>query len=146
VSRGLSVRQGNIDEGLSDYPDASFDFVILSQTLPYVDDPKTVLCEMSRVGRQAIVSFPNLGHWRARLRLLLNGQLPESAFSPLSWHEAPRARPIAIAGFLSLCNEARITVATQIYLNGTGKLSAAKHQSLWATTGLFVLEGCGTRS
>ena len=103
VSKGLSVRQGDIDEGLSDYPDASFDYVILSQTLPYVDDPTTLLHEMLRVGRQAIVSFPNLGYWRARLRLLAKGSLPEMVFSSCPWYDSPRARPISIDGFLALC-------------------------------------------
>jgi methionine biosynthesis protein MetW len=81
VSRGLSVRQGDIDEGLGDYPTGSFDYVVLSQTLPYVDNPRAVLCEMLRVGNQAIVSFPNLGHWRARLGLLFGGRLPDTVLS-----------------------------------------------------------------
>ncbi len=67
VRRGLSVRQGNLQEGLADYPDNSFDYVVLSQTLSFLDDPQMILAEMLRVGRCAIVSFPNWGHWRARV-------------------------------------------------------------------------------
>ena len=145
VARGLSVRQGDIDEGLGDYPAASFDYVILSQTLPYVDDPRAVLREMLRVGKQAIVSFPNMAHWRARLRLLFAGTLPESALSSLPWYESPRARPISIDGFLSFCGREGIVIADSIYLSGSGKLSGFLKRSSFATTGLFVLKGFCSR-
>ncbi len=144
VARGLSVRQGNIDEGLGDYPDASFDYVILSQTLPYVDDPRAVLCEMLRVGKHAIVSFPNMAHWRARLCLLLTGKLPDDVFPGPRWYESPRARPVSIEGFLSLCAREGIVVAQSIFLNGSGQLHGILKNSLWATTGLFVLRGTCT--
>jgi len=140
VAKGLSVRQGNIDEGLSDYPTGSFDYVVLSQTLPYVDNPKSLLHEMLRVGRKAIVSFPNLSYWRARLRLLVNGSLPEMAYSSCPWYDAPRARPVSIDGFLALCADAQIAVTDSIYLSGTGRLHGIRKASLWSTTGLFVLE------
>ena len=140
VSRGLSVRQGDIDVGLGDYPTGSFDYVILSQTLPYIDNPKVVLCEMLRVGRQAIVSFPNLGHWRARLQLLFRGRLPNMAFSSLPWYESPRSRPVSIADFFSFCAEANISVVEAIYLTDKRQLEGlAKRRSL-ATIGLFVLK------
>lgn len=146
VARGLSVRQGDIDEGLGDYPTASFDYVILSQTLPYIDDPRSVLCEMLRVGKQAIVSFPNMGHWRSRLRLLLAGTLPESAFSSLPWYGIPRARPVSIGGFLSFCEREGIVIANDIYLNGSGRLPGLLKRSLFSTTGLFVLTGFCSRA
>lgn len=141
VAAGLSVRQGNIDEGLGDYPTDSFDYVILSQTLPYVDDPESVLCEMLRVGRHAIVSFPNLAYWRARFQLLFRGHLPEMVFSSLSWYETPRARPVSIDDFLSLCAEQKISVLQSVYLNETGELRGIRKLSWLATTGLFVLKG-----
>lgn len=145
VARGLSVRQGDIDEGLGDYPAASFDYVILSQTLPYVDDPRALLREMLRVGKQAIVSFPNMAHWRARLHLLLAGRLPESAFSSLPWYASPRARPISINGFLSFCGREGIVIADSIYLSGSGTLQGVLKRSVFATTGLFVLKGSCSR-
>ncbi|MCB0168508.1 MAG: methyltransferase domain-containing protein, partial [Anaerolineae bacterium] len=77
VKRGLSVRQGDLEEGLADYPNASFDYVILSQTLPFVDNPGRIVREMLRVGRQGIVSFSNWGYWRCRLHLLLTGRIPQ---------------------------------------------------------------------
>jgi methionine biosynthesis protein MetW len=140
VARGLSVRQGNIDEGLGDYPSGSFDYVILSQTLPYVDDPRRVLSEMLRVGRQAVVTFPNVGHWRCRLHLLFEGRLAEGALSPTGWYESPRARPVSIAGFKSLCVAEKIDIIQEIYLNSGGQLRGAAGRSLFARVGLFVLK------
>ena len=96
VRKGLSVRQGDLHEGLRDYPDRSFDTVILSQTLPYLNDPAFVIHEMLRVGSRAIVSFPNWGHWRCRLSLLLTGRIPMSPGLPQPWHVAPRARPLTV--------------------------------------------------
>ena len=78
VRRGLSVRQGNLQEGLADYPDNSFDFVVLSQTLPFLDDPAMILREILRVGKAAIVSLPNWGYWQCRLSLLFRGTYPQS--------------------------------------------------------------------
>jgi methionine biosynthesis protein MetW len=95
VRRGLSVRQGNVQEGLADYPDQSFDIVILSQTLPFLDDPKMVLGEMLRVGRTAIVSFSNWGHWRCRLELLLTGAPRSLSICRNSGTKARAASPSA---------------------------------------------------
>jgi methionine biosynthesis protein MetW len=140
VARGLSARQGNIDEGLGDYPSGSFDYVILSQTLPYVDDPRRVLGEMLRVGRQAIVTFPNVGHWLCRWRLLFEGRLVEGALSPASWYESPRARPVSMAGFKSLCAAQQIDIVQEIDLGDRGRLRGVWSRSLFATVGLFVLK------
>ena len=93
VRRGLSVRQGNLQEGLGDYPDRSFDYVVLSQTLPFLDDPAMILAEMLRVGERAVVSFPNWGYWRCRLELLLTGRMPLRARPA-----AGLAREAALAG------------------------------------------------
>ena len=140
VARGLSVRQGNIDEGLHDYPTGSFDYVILSQTLPYIENPRAVLKEMLRVGWQAIVSFPNVGYWKSRLGLLLKGRLPPDAFSACPWYEAPRARPLSIADFLSFCDSEGVHVVESIYLNDRGPLKGLAKNSFVATMGLFVLK------
>ncbi|MCW5860391.1 MAG: methyltransferase domain-containing protein, partial [Caldilineales bacterium] len=82
VRRGLSVRQGHLEEGLADYPDHSFDDVVLAQTLPFLDDPGFILQEMLRVGRRALVSFPNWGYWRCRLHLLTTGRMPQAPDLP----------------------------------------------------------------
>src|SRR5512141_215011 len=82
VRNGITVRQGDLNEELRDYPDRSFDTVILSYTIPYLNDPATLITRMLRVGRRAIVSFPNWGHWRCRLRLLLTGHMPGAPSDP----------------------------------------------------------------
>ncbi len=129
VGKGLSVRQGNLDEGLRDYPDQSFDTVILSQTLPYLDNPSFIICEMLRVGRRALVSFANWGHWRCRLELLFTGRVPLAPGLPQAWHESPRARPLTVRDFADLCARERIKVAREIYL---GESYRALRASGWA--------------
>jgi len=127
VGKGLSVRQGNLDEGLRDYPDQSFDTVVLSQTLPYLDNPAFILCEMLRVGRRAVVSFANWGHWRCRLELLFMGRSPLAPGLPQAWHASPRARPLTVRDFIEFCAHARITIARSIYLGESDRaLRAAR--------------------
>jgi len=87
VSRGLAVHHADLDVGLDDYPDASFDYVILSQTLQTVHKPDLVLKEMLRVGRIGIVSFPNFGYWRVRAALLLTGRMPKTDYLPYEWFD-----------------------------------------------------------
>ena len=82
IARGVSVYQGDIDQGLADYPDKAFDYVILSQTLQEVRKPLQVLTEMLRVGRRAIVAFPNFGHWSVRLAHLWSGRAPQDEAVP----------------------------------------------------------------
>ena len=138
VRRGLSVRQGNLQEGLADYPAGSFDHVILSQTLPFLDDPAMILSEMLRVGQQAIVSFPNWGYWRARLGLLFNGRIPEAPDYPQRWHEIPRWQAFSVADFTDFCRQHGFHIREQIYLSGErhGRWFA----NLLARTAVFVLE------
>ena len=121
VGRGLSVRQGNLDEGLDDYPDQSFDTIILSQTLPYLDDPSFIVCEMLRVGRRAIVSFANWGHWRCRLELLFSGRTPLAPGLPQPWYGSPRARPLTVRDFVEFCGREKIKITRSIYLGASNR-------------------------
>ena len=140
IGKSLSVRQGNLEEGLRDYPNGSFDTVILSQTLPYLSKPDFIICEMLRVGRRAIVSFPNWGHWRCRLSLLLRGRMPLAADLPQPWHAAPRARPLTVRDFKDFCREQKIQIANEIYLAGQHKLNVVgRDHNLRATTAIFEL-------
>lgn len=138
VRRGLSVRQGNLHEGLADYPDNSFDLVILSQTLRYLDDPAMILTEMLRVGQRAVVSLPNWAYWRSRLSLLLRGRVPEAPDYPQPWYEAPRWQAFTIADFHDFCRERHFHVRNEVYLSGRrrGRWLA----NLMAKTAIFVLE------
>lgn len=99
LGRGLSVVQSDLDEGLAGYRDASFDVVVLSQTLQVVHRPALVLREMLRVGGRAIVSFPNFGHWRVRGYLALRGRMPMSPSIPYTWYETPNIHHTTIKDF-----------------------------------------------
>ena len=141
VGKGLSVRQGNLDEGLGDYPDRSFDTIILSQTLPYLDDPSFIICEMLRVGRRAIVSFANWGHWRCRLGLLFTGRTPLAPGLPQPWHASPRARALTVRDFIDFCAREEIKIERSIYLGESNRaLRAARHgENLRVSIAIFEL-------
>src|SRR5713101_7126209 len=89
VAKGLAVIQGDADTDLADYPDDAFDYVILSQTLQATRHPRAVLEHMLRIGRRAIISFPNFGHWRIRLQILLGGRMPRTDNLPDTWWDTP---------------------------------------------------------
>lgn len=141
VRRGLSVRQGNLEEGLGDYPDQSFDYVILSQTLPFLDDPEMILAEMLRVGRRGVVSFPNWGYWRCRLELLLTGRIPNAPDLPQAWCDKPRWQALTITDFGRFCRSRSIAITRQAYLANGRQVKIIKVTNLMSTTGVFLLEG-----
>lgn len=138
VRRGLSVRQGNLQEGLADYPDKNFDVVILSQTLPYLNDPLMILGEMLRVGRLAVVSFPNWGYWRSRLELLIGGQMPPAPDYPQTWYDIPRWQAFTAADFTAFCHEHGIGIRQAHYLDGPRPVR--RRPNLLARTAIFALE------
>jgi methionine biosynthesis protein MetW len=140
VRKGLSVRQGNLHEGLGDYPDQSFETVILSQTLPYLNDPEFIIREMLRVGKRAIVSFANWGHWRCRLGLLLTGRMPVASDLPQPWYVGRRIRPLTVRDFGEFCTQHGIRVTAQIYLAGAYRIPARRDKNLRATTAIFELK------
>ena len=102
VELGLSVYQGDINQGLADYPDACFDYVILSQTLQVVREPLRLIREMRRVGRRIVVAFPNFGHWSVRLSLLATGRAPRTGHLPYRWFDSPNIRVLTILDFEEL--------------------------------------------
>lgn len=140
VRRGLSVRQGKLQEGLADYPENSFDYVILSQTLPFLNDPAYILQEMLRVGRCAIVSIPNWGYWRCRLELLFTGRIPQAPDLPQHWYESPRMQAFTITDFAQFCAHINIRITQESYLSHTRRIQVRKFKTLLATTAVFVLE------
>lgn len=141
VRRGLSVRQGNLQEGLGDYPDRSFDTVVLAQTLPFLDDPAMILGEMLRVGKAAVVSFPNWGYWRCRLELLLTGRIPRAPDLPQPWHEKPRWQALTVTDFARFCAGAGIAITRQAYLAHGRRARIVKFTNLFSTTAVFMLRG-----
>ncbi|MCB0196982.1 MAG: methionine biosynthesis protein MetW [Anaerolineae bacterium] len=140
VKRGLSVRQGDLEEGLADYPDASFDYVILSQTLPFVDNPGHILSEMLRVGRQAIVSFSNWGYWRCRYYLLTHGRIPQAPDLPQAWYNTPRWQAFTIADFSRFCRQQHFSISRQVFLSGDHRYTRRRFKNLFSTTAVFCLE------
>lgn len=134
IGRGLSVRQGNIDEGLADYSNGAFDFVILSQTLAFLDHPKTVVQEMLRVGQRVIISFENAGYWRLRWRSLTGA----GSGSMLNSGEA-RARAITIPQFLEFAESMGTQVDASMFL--THKRMIGTLPTFRAEVAVFVLKG-----
>jgi methionine biosynthesis protein MetW len=118
ISRGVSVFQGDIDKGLADFPDSAFDFVILSQTLQEMRYPLRVLQEMLRVGRHAIVAFPNFGHWTMRLSHLFSGRAPQTKLFPHDWYDSPNLHFLTVEDFVSLCRKQNWVIERQIFLQG----------------------------
>ena len=122
IARGVSVFQCDIDEGLADYPDQAFDYVILSQTLQETRHPRTVLREMLRVGRRAIVAFPNFGHWRVRLSMLFSGRAPRTKLFPYEWFESPNIHFLTVHDFEALAALESLVVERRYFLAGHRKV------------------------
>ena len=117
VASGLSVVQGNADTDLRDYPDSAFDYVILSQTLQATRAPREVLTQMLRVGKRAIVSFPNFAHWQVRLRLVFGGRMPNTPSLPYKWYDTPNIHLCSIDDFRALCGEMGVKIERAIVLD-----------------------------
>jgi len=118
IARGVSVYQGDIDQGLADYPDQAFDYVILSQTLQETRQPLRVLREMLRVGRRAIVAFPNFGHWRVRLSMLTSGRAPKTRLFPYDWYDSPNIHFLTVDDFEQLARQEGLAVERRFFLTG----------------------------
>jgi methionine biosynthesis protein MetW len=118
IARGVSVYQGDIDQGLADYPDQAFDYVILSQTLQETRQPLRVLREMLRVGRRAIVAFPNFGHWRVRLSMLTTGRAPKTRLFPYDWYDSPNIHFLTVDDFEQLARQEGLAVERRFFLEG----------------------------
>lgn len=123
IARGVSVYQGDIDEGLTDYPDHAFDYVILSQTLQESRRPRRLLREMLRVGRRGIVAFPNFGHWRVRLSMLASGRSPRTKLFPYEWYDSPNIHFLTVKDFESLAALEGFTVERRYFLAGHHKVT-----------------------
>jgi methionine biosynthesis protein MetW len=137
VRKGLTVFQGDIDEGLSDYDNGSFDYIILNQTLK----PTLVINEMLRVGNRAIVSFPNFGHFKIRWHLLSKGQMPKVDFLPRDWYDTPNIHLSTISDFEVFCRMRRIVIERLIGLRSCATGKTVKHfQNLLSQVGIFVIK------
>ncbi len=145
VGHGLSVIQGDADRDLDAYPEGAFDVVVLSQTLQATRAPRRVLEALVRIGRRAIVSFPNFGFWRIRLGLLLRGRMPMSDLLSHPWYETPNIHLCTIRDFVALCDDLGIKIERGVTLDRQGRPYALRaHGSLanlLAEQCVFVLSG-----
>jgi methionine biosynthesis protein MetW len=138
VGRGLSVIQGDADRDLADYPDASFDYAILSQTLQTTMYPHHVLDHLLRIGKRAVVSFPNFAHWRVRLSLLWGGRMPVTRLLPVAWYETPNIHHVTVDDFRAYVRERGIVVEQAWFLSGDQRTTAAG-ANFFAEHAVFLL-------
>lgn len=138
VARGLSVVQGDADTDLADYPDGSFDYAILSQTLQTTKRPDLVLDHLVRIGRQAFVSFPNFAQWRIRLAHMFGGRMPVTEQLPHRWYDTPNIHHVTIDDFRSFLVERDIRIEGQWFLSGD-KPRKERLANLLAEHAVFLL-------
>ena len=123
IARGVSAYQGDIDEVLADYSDHAFDYVILSQTLQETRWPLKVMRDMLRVGRHAIVAFPNFGHWSVRLSLLFTGRAPKTDLFPYEWYDSPNIHFLTVDDFDQLVRREGFTLERYYFLAGKRRVA-----------------------
>jgi len=139
IARGVTVYQGDLEASLAEYPDQAFDYVILSQTLQETRRPLAVLKEMLRLGRYAIVAFPNFGHWRVRLDHMISGRAPKTALFPHDWYESPNIHFMTVVDFEELIAKAGWTVERRLFLSGRKRISRTPN---WrAEIAVYLLHG-----
>ena len=142
VAQGLSVIQGDADTDLAYYPDLAFDYAILSQTIQATYSPRLVLEQLLRIGKRAVVSFPNFGHWRVRTQLLFGGHMPRTDNLPETWYDTPNIHFCTIKDFIALCDDMGVKVERAIALNAYGTKLVAMPlfaQNLFGEQAVFLL-------
>ena len=141
VAKGLSVFHEDIDNGLSGYPDKSFDFVILNQSLQQVKKPDVVVREALRVGRGVIIGFPNFAHYSARLQIFFKGKTPVTPSLPYEWHDTPNLHFLSISDFIEYCRLREIKIVNSVFI---GKNRTMKvFPNLFALVGIFLVSATG---
>tara|TARA_B100001996_G_scaffold155088_1_gene118100 strand:+ start:209 stop:808 length:600 start_codon:yes stop_codon:yes gene_type:complete len=144
LSKGLSVIEGNAENDLMQFPNHSFDYVILSQTLQAFLNPDKVIKELLRVGKKAIVTIPNFGHWKVRIKLLINGTMPLTKNLPYEWHNTPNLHMCTIKDFFVFCEKRNIKIFRSLALN-QDKISEIdiknlNYKNLMSDLGIFLIE------
>ena len=144
ISKGLTVIEGDAEKDLFQFPDSSFDFVILSQTLQAFLNPEKVLDELLRVGKKAIVTIPNFGHWKVRVNLLLKGTMPITETLPHKWHNTPNLHMCTIKDFYNFCDIKKIKFIRSLALNKERVLSISRNnldiRNFFSDLGIFLIE------
>ena len=138
LERGLSVIQGDADTDLADYPDASFDYAILSQTLQTTRRPDLVIDQLLRIGERAFVSFPNFAQWRIRLALMFGGRMPVTKQLPSRWYDTPNIHHVTIDDFRGFLGERGVRIEAQWFLRDDKAISNAA-ANIFAEHAVFLL-------
>lgn len=137
VARGLSVFHGDIDSGLSDYTDTSFDYVILNQSLQQVRKFEGVLYDALRVGKKVIIGFPNFAHYKARLLIFFQGRAPVTPSLPYEWYDTPNLHFLSISDFVRYCSRKSITIERSVFLDERKNIKY--FPNVFAQTGIFLI-------
>ena len=144
IGKGLTVIEGDAEKDLSQFPDGSFDFVILSQTLQAFLNPEKVISELLRVGKKAIVTIPNFGYWKVRLHLLIKGTMPVTRTLPDEWYNTPNLHMCTIKDFFNFCENRKINLYKSIALQNlkSSKITNANLalKNLTSVLGIFLIE------
>ena len=139
ISRGLDIIEQNLDGGLHNFPDNSFDVVVMAQAIQAVRYPDQVLEEMLRIGRECVVTFPNFGQWRCRMHLLTRGRMPVSRFLPYNWYDTPNIHFCTVRDFEILCRQRQIRILDRdmVGAKAQGSWLAKRWPNFFATTAIY---------
>ncbi|MBM3211910.1 methionine biosynthesis protein MetW [Candidatus Poribacteria bacterium] len=137
VAKGLSVIHGDIDSGLIDYADQSFDYIILNQSLQQVRNLENVLNNALRAGRKVIVGFPNFVYYKARFQLFFKGKTPVTPALPYQWYNTPNLHFLSISDFIGYCREKNINIEKKVFISGNRKIKV--FPNLLAQVGIFLI-------
>lgn len=140
IEKGLSVIQGDIDEGLKQFLDGSFDYVVLNQTLQSAEKPDFVIDEMLRVGKKSIVSFPNFAYWKVRFYLFFWGKMPKSKDLPYEWYNTPNIHLLTVNDFYEFCQQRKIKILNKVCISESGKRTNGLFSSLLSSEVIFVIQ------
>ena len=144
IAKGLTVIEGNAEKDLKQFPDKSFDYVVLSQTLQAFLSPELVLDELLRVGKKAIVTIPNFGNWQVRLHLLFKGTMPITKSLPEQWHSTPNLHMCTIKDFVNFIKSKEIKMIKTLVLNNNNVSNITNNnlgtKNLFADLGIFLIE------
>lgn len=140
ISKGMPVIQADLDEGLDEVPENSFDFAVLSQTLQQVRHPQNLLLQMLRVANRVVVLVPNYGHWRIRLQIMLQGRAPITGSLPYDWYDTPNLHFMSMLDFRELCQQKKIRIVREIPIIHGQAANGAWCANLRADSALYVLE------
>ena len=140
MSKGLPVLELDLNRGLHSFKDGSFDFVVLNMTLQAMQNPLFVVKEMTRVGKKAVVGFPNFGHWRLLFQLLISERMPKTKTLPYEWYDTPNIRLMTVRDFRVLCNQNGIRILKETFLGENGRQISGTFMSWRAVEGVFLIE------